>query len=228
MGQINKLPKKEFPEFIGYYGITWNSFLQECNDKEITKYVPSVTLVHAYEENTLTVMKAFEKEVVLKNHTAEEADIVLSTCHSAKGMEWDSVELLDDFLDLSSIGYNMNHNTFCKKWQFDMLSYGDNLNLLYVALTRAKKKLCVPKSIMNLIHQFDLLHEQFRKSEMPSKNDKSIISLGKRQFSALEGWHLHDDLCMPLRKELEVPADSSISKLLFSQPQRGKRKRKLH
>jgi superfamily I DNA/RNA helicase len=60
--------------------------------------------------------------------TEEEADVYISTAHRAKGREWDNVLLTDDFLDTDSDG-----------WQ------EESANLLYVAVTRAKKNLDLSK-----------------------------------------------------------------------------------
>lgn len=60
--------------------------------------------------------------------TEEEADVYISTAHRAKGREWDNVLLTDDFLDTDSDG-----------WQ------EESANLLYVAVTRAKKSLDLSK-----------------------------------------------------------------------------------
>lgn len=61
----------------------------------------------------------------------EEADIIVSTCHRSKGLEWDVVMLAEDFPDI---------------FDSEKLSEAqrvDELNLLYVACTRAKKTLVI-------------------------------------------------------------------------------------
>ena len=68
------------------------------------------------------------KKVLAKAVTSDKADYVISTAHKAKGLEWDSVELDDDYL-------------------FEVTDKGEpkisseELRLLYVAATRAKKTL---------------------------------------------------------------------------------------
>lgn len=56
----------------------------------------------------------------------KDADIILTTAHKSKGLEWDHVQLLKGFIDLSN--YKTKFNT-------------EEINLLYVAITRAKKRL---------------------------------------------------------------------------------------
>ncbi len=77
--------------------------------------------------------------------TKEEARIVFSTVFKSKGMEYDEVELVSDFI---------SNNTFDVKDEEDLQELleekdklNDEINILYVAVTRAKVKLIIPKSI---------------------------------------------------------------------------------
>lgn len=57
-------------------------------------------------------------------------DIVFSTAHKSKGMEWDTVVLLDDFIPTLVSGPISGEAQ-------------EERNLLYVAVTRAKRKLII-------------------------------------------------------------------------------------
>jgi superfamily I DNA/RNA helicase len=61
--------------------------------------------------------------------TEDQADVVLSTAHKAKGREWDTVWLADDFPE--TIKYDEASET----WK---VNRGER-NLLYVAATRGMK-----------------------------------------------------------------------------------------
>ena len=41
---------------------------------------------------TFKALDLFKEHVMVKNTPAEEADVILTTCHSAKGLEWDNVQ----------------------------------------------------------------------------------------------------------------------------------------
>ncbi len=63
----------------------------------------------------------------------EKADIVLSTGHKSKGLEWDDVEILDDFVNIKKT----------IEEEEEIIVPKEELNLLYVAVTRAKRALAV-------------------------------------------------------------------------------------
>lgn len=58
------------------------------------------------------------------------ADVVFSTAHKSKGMEWNTVVLLDDFIPTLISGMISGEEQ-------------EERNLLYVAVTRAKRKLII-------------------------------------------------------------------------------------
>jgi superfamily I DNA/RNA helicase len=63
-----------------------------------------------------------------------EADIILTTAHKAKGLDWDYVQICDDFEFLADLEAKLAEDPFA---YFD----DQEINLLYVAITRAKKAL---------------------------------------------------------------------------------------
>ena len=98
-------------------------------------------LIHNLRKNSL----------VQKSHAS--AHFLLSTAHKSKGLEYDSVLLWNDFVDVheiakvrdtyqthvvSEFGLEINHVA------------SDEINLLYVAATRAKKELFLPQSLGEL------------------------------------------------------------------------------
>lgn len=79
--------------------------------------------------------------------TREEAEMVFSTVHRCKGMEYDSVTLLNDFISEDKLQKAVTLDAAAKG---DGLAYGrltEEINLLYVAATRAKYRLAMPPEI---------------------------------------------------------------------------------
>ncbi|XP_069085377.1 F-box DNA helicase 1 isoform X2 [Pleurodeles waltl] len=74
------------------------------------------------------------------------ADYILGTVHKAKGMEFDTVWITDDFVKICNAKHIMDRISF----KLDSMPE-DEWNLLYVAVTRAKKHLVMTKSLENLL-----------------------------------------------------------------------------
>ena len=96
------LPAKEFRDFVNEGPITWTAFIELYTVKELTKYTMAVSIISTYGENTLKAIDAFERHVMTQKCSEVEADVILTTVHSAKGLEWDHVEVCDDVLDLAA------------------------------------------------------------------------------------------------------------------------------
>ena len=81
-------------------------------------------------------------ETVERAHVEDEAgaDVALSTVHKAKGREWDSVRLTDDLLSLDDV------EAAAEKGRLDRI--GEEVNLVYVAVTRAKKVCGLPPTLV--------------------------------------------------------------------------------
>lgn len=85
-------------------------------------------------------------EVKLKTvNKAERADIILTTAHKAKGLEWNNIVLANDFL---SIGRKIKNNERKKSKNKKLIIPREELNLIYVAITRAKKELYIPEDMI--------------------------------------------------------------------------------
>ena len=75
----------------------------------------------------------------------EEADVILSTVHKAKGREWDRVYVWNDFPNLLS-----EPKRGAKK---DLHEIIEEQNILYVALTRARRELILPLFVEEAIKE---------------------------------------------------------------------------
>lgn len=102
-------------------------FAESHNGKEIKTWVK---LIDEYDTKTISRAIANLKHI---NH----ADYIITTAHKAKGLEWNRVQLADDFL------YDINSLT--------VKIAPEELRLLYVACTRGKLMLDV-HHIANLLH----------------------------------------------------------------------------
>ncbi|XP_066561210.1 F-box DNA helicase 1 isoform X2 [Amia ocellicauda] len=89
------------------------------------------------------------------------ADFIMGTVHKAKGLEFDTVVVTDDFTKIPCARHNLQRLP-----RFgDGSVPDDEWNLLYVAVTRARKSLVLTKSIENIL---TLAGEYFLRSELTS------------------------------------------------------------
>lgn len=95
------------------------------------------------------------------NHTAarEDADMIFSTVHRCKGMEYDEVTLLNDFINEEKLKKYISQYGGEKITETDKNRLAEEINILYVAITRAKNKLKIPPDI-NPLHSIELAQQQ--------------------------------------------------------------------
>jgi len=209
-----KLNPSRFPEFASEDFVTWESFTDAVESREMTKYATSISVIYTLKTNTEEALNLFKKFVMEANHTAEESQVILSTCHAAKGMEWDNVYVLEDFQDMNSLKTEHTKKGF--KVGFNFKNWGDDVNCLYVAVTRAKRKLYIPSSI----HQFLAHCDQMSKCIAESNTvndipDECRFLFGFDSKSAPmtedEAKHFYEKIVLKLRSEVEVDDDQTLT-----------------
>ena len=121
--------------------------------KELEKYIEKT------EDTSLSVIveavKQFGNQLPtsineLKNHHAaskEEADLIFSTVHRCKGMEYDEVTLLNDFMTEEKLKRSIDQNGGENIREQDKNRLAVEINVLYVAATRARNRLVIPSEI---------------------------------------------------------------------------------
>ncbi len=124
------------------------------NIKELEDYIEKT------EDNSLGMIVQVVKEFgdrlpgliseLKANHSLkEEADMIFSTVHRCKGMEYDEVTLLNDFISEEKLKkYIFQFGEKITAQEKDRLA--EEINILYVAATRAKNKLKIPAEISPL------------------------------------------------------------------------------
>lgn len=82
------------------------------------------------------------KESHIDHDDKKKADMVFSTVHRSKGIEYDEVTLVDDFITEDKLIDQVE-----EKEDTNTARLSEEINLLYVAVTRTKSELYVPESI---------------------------------------------------------------------------------
>jgi len=115
---------KNFTEFKGF-----------VNEINIPEYKLTLSLLDKYDKGLmemLTLVKNSERSL-------KDSNKLYITAHKSKGLEFVNVELADDFIQLKNNGQ-------------DQMIDGEELNLLYVAATRAVNELKLNESLRNICY----------------------------------------------------------------------------
>jgi len=113
----------------------YNNFLQLTADLKIAKYKFLVRLIEQYGDTLLIKITKLKEQQEGKRS----ADVLLSSTHKAKGLEFVSVILWDDFKEILDFLKIQNPDE----------KIIEEINLLYVAITRATHTLELNKNVEN-------------------------------------------------------------------------------
>lgn len=111
-------------------------YLSKTEDPELAMMVE---IVKTYGNEIPQIIQTI-KDKHLKSDNKEEAALIFSTVHRCKGMEYDSIELANDFiteekLKKAAIELKTGNGNYTK--------LNEEINLLYVAITRTKNQLAL-------------------------------------------------------------------------------------
>jgi superfamily I DNA/RNA helicase len=85
------------------------------------------------------------KERHIDNDDKENAAVIFSTVHRCKGMEYDTVQLVNDFITEEKLKELVKSS---EKNDRDYAKLNEEINLLYVAVTRTKNTVYIPEALM--------------------------------------------------------------------------------
>lgn len=123
------------------------------NIEELAEYIEKaedvqlgmmVDIVKEYGNEIPDIIKSI-KEKHVGNDDKEKADIVFSTVHRCKGMEYDEVELVNDFTTEGKVEKAVNDNKNEVQKNAKVI---EEINLLYVAITRTKSLIHYPEPML--------------------------------------------------------------------------------
>jgi len=119
--------------------------LEEYIDKaEDAQLGMMVEIVEEYGNEIPGILKTI-KDKHVGNEEKHKAEMIFSTVHRCKGMEYDTVELVDDFIKEEKLEDSFEKD---KKAELDIAKLNEEINLLYVAITRTKNILTLPEALV--------------------------------------------------------------------------------
>lgn len=119
--------------------------LEEYIDKtEDVQLRMMVEIVKEYGNKIPDIIKAI-KEKHIVNDDKENAEMIFSTVHRCKGMEYDAVQITNDFISKEKLAQLVSE---VRKNDLVFGKLNEEINLLYVAITRTKNSLHIPETYM--------------------------------------------------------------------------------
>lgn len=129
-----------------------DALIKEMNNfKDLIKYAKRtednelsmiIKLVMTYKGKLPKLIEQI-KEIHVSNSQKENADMIYSTVHKCKGMEYDEVMIADDFITQEEMNKMLKNNE-----QYIKNKINEEINLLYVAVTRTKNQIHIPEKLI--------------------------------------------------------------------------------
>ena len=120
-------------------------YIRKTEDKQLGMMIE---MVKEYENEIYDIIKTIKCKHV-DNADKHKAEMIFSTVHRCKGMEYDSVELVNDFITEEKLEKLKNENKeFDEEFELSIPKLNEEINLLYVAVTRTKNKLKIHQYLM--------------------------------------------------------------------------------
>jgi len=119
--------------------------LQEYNEKtDDMQLSMMLEIVKSYGNDIPKIIRSL-KDKHVENDKKVDAEIIFSTVHKSKGMEYDSVQLVEDFLTEEKLERAIKD---FKEDESMLSKLNEEINLLYVAVTRTKNSIYIPEKLM--------------------------------------------------------------------------------
>jgi F-box protein 18 (helicase) len=121
-----------FRRFDSYEQLKELASDHRARDLELNRLV---SFIDRWQDEVPDLLNRFAKASV----SPEAAQATLATAHRAKGLEWDTVRMADDFLDLTEASRQPR--------DLKEQAFAEEVNLLYVAATRSRTKVEIPEHL---------------------------------------------------------------------------------
>ena len=111
---------------------SWSDLCEEAEYGDDPELPRLVEIIETYTSSIPSIVKDLEARSLPDDKTAP---LVVSTAHKAKGREWHTVVMLDDFPTVADL------DEMLRAKKMDPLDFDQEIHLLYVAVTRAMSTL---------------------------------------------------------------------------------------
>jgi len=188
-------------------------YIEKTEDVQLSMMVE---IVREYGNEIPGLIKSL-KELHTGDDDRNKAEMIFSTVHRAKGMEYDVVHLVNDFITEATLEkLKTAHKD--KKEPLNILKLNEEINLLYVAVTRTKNQLYIPEALVPKGFAGSLHTSVVKaKNEDVNTGDKksSDIHRKEKSYTVSEKREQHKGAYQPwtgkLDRELKAMSDSGAS-----------------
>ena len=168
-----------------------------------------VEIVQEYGDEIPGIIKEI-KERHIDSDDKEKAALIFSTVHRCKGMEYDTIQLVNDFINEEKIKKLKEDKE--KSIATDKLN--EEINLLYVAITRTRNSIYIPDTLLPPglpvsphIQVMKVMTEE-KKKQKAQQQPATVITqnkkpLPKKELSFIEKRKQHKDAYKPWNDELD-------------------------
>ena len=165
-----------------------------------------VDIVKEYGNEIPGIIKAI-KEKHIKDDNKENAEMIFSTVHRSKGMEYDAIQLVNDFITEEQI---IKQKTDFKEENLNVSQINEEINLLYVAITRTRSSIHIPETIIPddfpRSRQIHVMRVKTEESQVPSTlrvNAEPEVEIPTNVYSYEEIRLKYKDAYKPWTTELD-------------------------
>jgi len=149
-----------------------------------------VEIVREYGNKIPDIIKEI-KEKHVENNDKEKAEMIFSTVHRCKGMEYDTIQLVNDFITEEKLEKLKEDK---KSKEINATKLNEEINLLYVAVTRTKNSIHIPESLMpkefpksTQIHLVKVVSEEEKKANNKEKSH-TVYDVRTKHKDAYQPW----------------------------------------
>jgi superfamily I DNA/RNA helicase len=168
-----------------------------------------VEIVREYGNEIPTIIKSI-KEKHINSDDKETAEMVFSTVHRCKGMEYDAIQIVNDFITEETLEKLKNDPNQKER---SIAKLNEEINLLYVAITRTRNSVHIPETLLPKDFPRSQQIHKMRVDSDADKNkndyramlnqDDSIIDKKAKAYSLDEVRNKHHDAYKPWTIELD-------------------------
>lgn len=116
-------------------------YIEKTDDAQLSMMVE---IVREYGNKIPAIIHTI-KDKHINNDDKVNAEMIFSTVHRCKGMEYDTIQIVNDFISEDRLEKLL---TDFKKEELNFARLNEEINLLYVAITRTRKSLHIPESLI--------------------------------------------------------------------------------